>query len=484
MQINNHKEILNYRTNNATQNKIDKRSNCVNFYGLNQVFSKTIYPSSDLLKSIYGIYKSSIVGNLPGEFVKLIKKDTNICKTELAQNVKVIYEAFGEAGQELNKINQLNRKTFEQLVNTDDKRVLDEYFKFLEESGKNLDCDTIHNLHEGFRKVQWISNETNKSIENTAKQKLVSAFKSSGILKKDDNIELEFIGEGLFGRCYKISATDTDGKQIFSDKVLKVYKDISLEKDFILNSFVAKLHINTKNEKEINQYLNKKIKEQPHLKYFYNKFKPSSIVYDCPEEIQKQDIKFSTEDQMNRFKDFHGIYPEANASAYISKAIGHDLSNSDITKQYCFDLKNNISLSEFADDYVTRKNNLESIGVKCHDGNKPGNTIKEKLVDMGGFTAEDKNLTQNPIVRRINKKIEHTTELNDRINLWNKYYNQVKENKIANRHDVAQGLLKALDNIPLNHLNKLDIYLSEIRYLRPDLYNKLYASSEIHYGMI
>lgn len=477
MKINYIDQRSNHKNNNTLQSKIAENHHCVTFTGLNKTISKTIYPSGKLLESIHGIYKSSIVGNIPNEFINLIKKNTNICKTEIRQNIKTVYEAFGQAGRELDKINQLNKNAFKQLLKKDDKKILEEYFKVLRDSEKSLDPEIISSIHESFRKVEWISTETRKLIEDNATHTLESALKNSGVLKKDDSLKLNFIGEGLFGRCYQISATSIAGKQIFTDKVLKIYKNSSIESDFLLNSFIAKLQINKKYEKEINIYIDKRIKEKPYLKYFFGKLRPKNIIGGDPEEMQKNVTKFFIESLMAQFKDFHGVYAEANNSAYVSKFLGHDLSNSDITKQHFFDFKNNIGLSEFADEYITRKNNLSDIGVKCLDRKKSGNTVKGKLVDMGGFNIEDKNLISNPIVRKINKKIKHTSKLDEKIKLWNKYYNQAKENKIANSIDVIKGLSKALENIPTNCLNKLDISFSEIKKLRPDIYRKIYSDS-------
>lgn len=474
--------ISNYTAkNNLELNKTKAKQNSPSFQGLTSIAKKTIYPNADTLRAMAKITNTTTIGSLPSEFIKKIK---SLDKSDISTEIKAIQESFAQASQKLDEINILSKKSLEDVIAGDEKGQLAKYAEAIRNVAQSKDADHYNNIYIGLRNVRWVDKATASKIKDEARNILETAFKKQGLIGEKDSIKIKDLGEGMFGHCYKISFFDEDGKKLFTDKVIKVFKNEELEKEFMVNAKVLETQVLKKNGDTLSKYIEMKAKgANPRQRYifdeikYYKKQKESSIQFNdgLTTDLIKKMERSQVDADFYKLEKQHGAVREANSAAYIKKAMGHSMQNSDITPQYLFDIKNNYALSEFA----TKTNNLkttdfERLGLYSVDGASDGNYINGKLVDLGGMIVDDKNIVNDPIVRRINKIFTRETDSSKKADLWNSYYKKVQDNKISNKESVMTALTISLEKMNYNELRKLDISSYELQRLSNKAYQKLF----------
>ncbi len=73
-----------------------------------------------------------------------------------------------------------------------------------------------------------------KTVVNSKYNEAAEQIKESmhSILPKNTKVKLSYIDDGAFGYGYKIEFLDREGKKVFKDSVLKLYKDEQIDNKF------------------------------------------------------------------------------------------------------------------------------------------------------------------------------------------------------------------------------------------------------------
>lgn len=462
-------------SNNNWKNR-KPHSSQPSFTGLNTVAAKTIRPTPDLLQALIGIStrEAGFVGNLPMPFIKTIKTNDKTLTVERINNIKT---AFGDAGKKLRSLDIDAQKALKDLVATDDKKLMTYMYELIDAQA-NEDYPRLAKIEQKFREDLRPQNTTKlKNIYNEAGQILDKAFKENGLVPHDAKTNIEMIGEGCVGTAYKISILDKDNNKLFSDKVIKVYKDKEHLKDFFYNKQLIRLLTLKNHGKDILGYIDNKI-----LKLYNNPNTPT-----LKEGMALTTLRNAYDDKLNALKvtsnkmveivaaknaehsikelyKIHGPYVEANQSAYIKKNLGHKLDKSDLIQPYFTNLTDEIALLEYADKSVlgevTKPTSFKALGVICEDMGtaNPDNTVADRLIDYGCFKITNKVIVGNKTARRVFKKVANAKDAQARITLWNNIYQKAKANSLPNSADVMLGLNESVKLIPFEHQHKLDIF--------------------------
>jgi len=105
-------------------------------------------------------------------------------------------------------------------------------------------------------------------------------------------------------------------------------------------------------------------------------------------------------------KDLHGNYAEANAWAYLKRAIGHRLDKTQFTKHYISDLHNGYALTEFIDENITRttaKVDFQNLFRIKYSDSIHNPSYYGKMYDVGGFQKSAKFMDDKIVLRYFKK---------------------------------------------------------------------------------
>ncbi len=187
------------------------------------------------------------------------------------------------------------------------------------------------------------------------------------------------IGSGAFGNGYKLQVLEKDGKKIFDDKVLKVYKETSINELIMQRN---KRYIDSLSDENLVEY--------------YKKFDPKiSSVAEIRKKLQEQFAQVN--DTLKNFQRFHGAMAEANIAEFLRFFTGHKLKPEDgLALPSYFGLgKTKFAFGEFI--------SAEQKAKKIFDFNRLflthtdfeynlGNAVNGICIDIGGISPQSKQV--------------------------------------------------------------------------------------------
>lgn len=462
--------------NNYTNKKPYKK---IAFNGaLTRLAQKSPLISPDFLEAANKVYKrdNGIVGFFPNDFVKAIK--TNLgkeCHTDrIKDSIKGAEKTFAEISEVLRQIDDQKQLNLSEYTKRLDANL---YFENLKQRLDLMTCNDKQKLLEldNKFKTQFLPQEQFiKEIENNASEILTINFKKNNIIPQDAKITVQRLNEGKFGTGYYIKFSDKNGKRLFKDKVIKYYKDEQDQRTSRLDLALKQFEIVKENYNELNLFVKnyfKSIKGQDSLKLKNIKYKLlnelknyNNLTKEEYKDLLINELKTASEEIAKQ----HGLLKEANIGNYLNKSIGNDLQKSDLIKYYYTDLNNKYALLEFSSfdnlGPVTKKINYDETGIIPKDlGKLSGvyNLVADRLIDLGGFNITNKIIAENPVARKMYKKIKHLNgknlELvtNARIKRFNELYAKAIQNRLAQSSDALLGLKETLKLIPKNKHNEL-----------------------------
>lgn len=471
----------------AQKNNVTKRtskngmiaSNQVTFEGaLTRLAQKRPTVSAELLQAANGIFKrdNGFVGIFPPEFIRSIKKNLGeACSPQkIKESIKETKEAFAQVSKLLEQIEIETNKNIEKYTSELN------FDKYIEEQKQKIQAVSSNDYEKNAKiykkmKRQFLPDKNFiKEIEKQASNILERVFKKNKLIPIDAKIIVKRLEDGQFGTAYKIYFLDKSKKNIFKPKVLKYNKNS-------VNIDSARLKLGLRQFEIIKENYDKCLllttkffdslssRETPEMKKYIdaylfelNAFKNRTI--EQQKEIFIEKLKKYRKESSNK----HGITKEANTANYIRKALGNNLQNSTLITHYYSDLNNNYALLDLSNygilGPVTKEIDYDSLGIIPEDIvmiSKFTNFVDGRLIDYGGFKINNKILAENPIARRIYKKIKHISagepaeKTQKQIDRFNEIYEQASANKISQSSDVLLGLNEARKLIPIDKQNLL-----------------------------
>lgn len=383
--------------------------------------------------------KNGVLGNIPSEFIKAALKTKNKEFT-----IKTIQNGFARAANELQKITRQKAEIVKNL--TPDKQDIIKTYE------KILDGDwSEHDYLQQRIKNSIIDKNTLSETEAAAAEFLKQSMKE--ILPPNTNVRFKRLGEGNFAVGYKIEFRNGNDEKVFRDYTMKLYKDM-------------------KQNIEINVEVENKIKEtlynltDTEIKEMYKKFpiykngtdeKWTKIITEF-----KEKYKPLTAEELHKQKSFecssrgaslqtNGVNAEANTYAYIAKATGHPLHNTNLNVHYMFDLKNNFNISAYSDNSlppITKYVNYSKIGITPFDPyDNYSNMVYGRIIDVGGMAKSNEKLTDKTVCKYYKKIVNRNTEKEQKAVI--EYLKQLAENpktperrKILAAIEIAETKLK------------------------------------------
>lgn len=346
--------------------------------------------------------KNSVLGNLPAEIMQAALKTKN-----KEQSLKTIQNGFALSANELHKI---TRQKAEIVTNSnpDKQDIIKTYEKIL-----NGDWSEYDYLKQRI-KNSIIDKNTVSKTEEAAAEFLKQAMKE--VLPPNTNVRFKRLGEGNFAVGYKIEFRNENNEKVFPDYTMKLYKDMK-----------QNIEINTEVENKIKETLHNLTDTE--IKEMYKKFpvykngtneKWTKIINEFREkytpltnEELKKKILFELSSRGFSLQT-NGVNAEANTYAYISKAIGHPLHNTNLNVHYMFDLKNNFNLSAYSDNslpQITKYVNYSKIGITPFDAyDNYSNMVYGRIIDVGGMAKSNELLTDKTVRKYFKKIVNRNTK--------------------------------------------------------------------------
>ncbi|MDD3236884.1 MAG: hypothetical protein PHV37_02145 [Candidatus Gastranaerophilales bacterium] len=451
-------------------------SSTISFNGLKKIAQRTLYESSDVLKIPTANSASAMVGALPNDYIKKLLAANPINKKAAIVDIQ---QAFGKAADSLNQINLANKQGLQNIVNGSKEERLEAFKQILEKIRKLDDSYFFDDDYRSTKLINWSNPENSKKSISQAQSILESTLKKHKVLSQTDNIRIDDLGEGMFGRAFRISCKNNNGENVLSDKVMKVYKDISQEEDFMANSALLKKKVINESLPELKQHLKKQTALYPNQKTFFIQAENSLNIPKRFEDMSENDFfqyqKRVSHVDLQQFDKAHGLYREANSTAFIKKAMGHKMDNSNLAKQYLFDLKANYALSEFIPKSPAHKyykhTNLDNLGIFYAD-ESADNIISGKIIDLGGMVPSEKKLSENPLTRRIYKKLQNASDLNTQTSIFNQQYElMLKTTDSTKKESIKNALTLHLDGLRPSEILALKLPLNKLYELSPRAYS-------------
>ena len=351
--------------------------------------------SFDTMQALLGIYPKSKgrIGNMPKEMVKHLKAQGGDT-VDIKSATDDFFQALADVSEPLREIEKETLKSIDEI---DVSKYIVEMFAIMQNG--NMD-DAMDKMNYLFQPPK----ETIESSEQKASETLTSVLRNIKLIPQDGTVSLSHIGAGAYGNVFRVSFLDSEGKKIFHDKALKVYKNDKMQaevmskmskkmfdyfKQMSKEDFVKMMtDIYTKTAALIQDSEEDNLVLAPEeAAEFYGDF--HDTILEMPEDGADLAEMFNQMSEMH--KDVHGALPEANKAMLINKKLGGRMDNTNMIKPHMFDLKNRVCLMEFADDElpaVTKQVDLEKMGLNHADieFNK-GNTVKGRIIDYGGIMA-------------------------------------------------------------------------------------------------
>ena len=435
----------------------DFYQNNVSHKGITRVLKKNPFIYNEVTAPVMNGEK--LVGKIPPDFLKLLKK--NDVRQAFSGIDSTISNSFGTFSFLESYINTriksyVNKLSFPQFI-----RFSIEQIKYLCHGKSIYDRNFLFHsigLDENFIKT------TEKTLTNDLKK----GFVQSKLINEDDTLAVELHDFGGFGTIYKMSCTDKNNNKVFTDKVIKFYRNKE-EKDSINTEIELLNYRMIKSHKIIVGLVSKLlniafVKTGILDKKIFNKIIGEKLaqIEACPTAADYKNIVTNQEEKKNRniYKKYHGVYREANIALYIQKNIGHRLKNSDAIDFYFSNPKYQYSVFEFSDKdtlgEVRKHNIISDLGIRTNDtefNNRKKNYVADRLIDYGDFKPINKTLIDSKVARRYYKKIKNVSGKGEdkyiaQMLLLSHYYSLALNNKIPNSKEVLAGLNEALSLLP------------------------------------
>ena len=214
-----------------------------------------------------------------------------------------------------------------------------------------------------------------------AEDKILSEIKK--YIPEVKNVIITSLGSGTFGNGYRLQVLGKDGKRIFGDKVLKVYRD----------KFLFKI-LQERNNRYISTLSDKQLLELYEKEREIYKKSGIALPKKTAEELRQaaqRELK-RVELSEKELKTMHGAMSEANISEFLKYFSGHNLSTKDgIAIPSFFGLgKTKFSLGEFVGKNTKKERqfDFQRLFLQHQDLEiNPENGINGICVDMGGITT-------------------------------------------------------------------------------------------------
>ena len=309
-------------------------------------------------EQMISIAKRKASGCLPKDVISCVTSN-GVSNKSAEQGVEKI---LNETVDILGEINKLERQCVNRMnLNTSKKRY--EHF-------------SMKGDLKGFLRLDSLYKE--KEIETIikAEEKFLNGIKK--YVPDVQNVIITPIGSGVFGNVYKLQVLNKDGKQIFDDKVLKVYRE---------NTIIT--HLIRKNKRFMDSLSDEKLVEQ-HLK-------EHKMSRNSHSEINASELRQDVQEQLEfcetcekEEKRFNGAMAEANISEFLRFFTGHKVKPEEgIAIPSYFGLGDTkYAFGEFIGKERKAKRNFDfkRLFVEPTDfENNTGNGINGICIDMGGI---------------------------------------------------------------------------------------------------
>lgn len=404
----------------------------------------------------------NFIGVFPREFIKAIKKNLfNPSKNDIAESVSLAKQAFREAGSVFKEhASEIIKRHKDYCANFN----LDTYYQFettrlalrvAEDKSKALEI--FNKERDSFLP----SAEFIQDIETRAAEVLERGLKKANVLPAGSKVEVKRLNEGNFGTAYQVSFLDPNGNKLFKDKVIKYYKTFEDVHQCFYDIDIKKYHIIKEHYPEILKFQTRMFNEHPERNnpVMQEKFAKYAQEIDTIFNMPFDQYEARTKEKFKGIASIienNGIQREALVAGYISHAVGHDLSKSDLIKYHYTDLNSNFALEDYASTEslgaVTKHVDYGSLGISPIDIKGFSafyNFVAGRLVDYGNFSTDSQNLALNAVARRIYKKIKHISgkteeETNtNRLKKINELQSMAISNEIGQNSDVFVGIAEA-----------------------------------------
>lgn len=423
--------------------------------------------SADLLqlKSEFYTRDKGIAGVFPSEFLKAIKKNlgAECCPQRIKECIEGVRATFAATAKILEKVEDKILQNQEKSISDMN---LNNFLKELKENiqWKVLDDDSSDQIKLQNRIIKKHTPKKTfiKKIEIEAGKILEAGLKQNNIIPNDAKVIINRLDDGNTGTAYRIAFINKNHQKIFADKVIKYYKNMDAIFNNRFNAALKRFSIIKKNSDVITSKITKV------FNLFSDKKFPkiSAIKQNVMSEIEifkkinfdeyKNLMLKKIQDQKEIYKSENGMHKEAVLANYTRKAIGHKLDSSDLIKLCYVDLNNKYAILDFSSlenlGPITKKNSYEPLGFNFTDIIEDvHNFVEGRLIDYGGYKITNTILAENPVARRIYKKIKHiegkdaTQKRIDRINVL---YQQASQNKLSQSSEIILGLKEASKLIP------------------------------------
>lgn len=427
--------------------------------GLTRLAQKKPTISSGLFQAANEIYKrdNGIVGIFPHEFVQAIKR--NLGEGCNPQRIKKYVEGTRRTFAEAVKIFESIENNYN--INSQMHIQKFDFNKLIKLELHNFKCRFYTSRKLSKLKLNRDSSELPMQLLDSAKI-ITNGFKKYGILTEGSKVIVQKLNEGRYGSAYLLSFYDKYNNKIFRDKVIKYYKNLEKRNEIRRDYQLKRMDIYNE---EINKYI---LKALSVFKFLSNDrlnkiLESRKSKYMIQRKIQKEKITKEIQEELFLRIATNGIYRETNIGNYLQVALGHKLKKSDLVSYFYTDFNNNYALSDFSSyenlGPVTKKNDFLALGLEQKDillKSKYTNIINGRLVDYGGFEIINKALAENPVARRIYKKLKHINGkepekiVQQRIDKFNALWKRAKTNKLPQSSDILIGLEEARNLIPEN----------------------------------
>lgn len=461
---------------NTQTNKVKKTSlyynatpqNALSFQGaLTRFAQKRPTISADLLqlKCEHYTRDKGIVGVFPPEFVNAIKK--NLVTDCSPQKIKECIEGAKETFITVSKVLE---KVETKILDNQEKNIQKmELNNFLEELKENIRWKVLADDSEEQIKLQnrLIKKFTPskffiKRVELEASKIFEMGLKQNKIIPKDARVIIKRLDDGNTGAAYKISFINKNKQKVFTDKVMKYYKNMDTIFNNKFKMAMKKFSVVNENAEVISSKIEEVFDLFPEKKYP----KMAGIKKTVVSEIELLKNKTADEykelllkkikEQKEIYKSGNGMHKEAILTNYTRKSIGHKLKNSDLVNLFYIDLNNKYSILDFSSlenlGPITKKNDYELLGFNFTDIIEDVHNFEDgRLIDYGGYKITNTLLAENPVARRTYKKINHIEGkdcIQNRINRINELYKKASKNELPQSFDVILGLKEAGKLIP------------------------------------
>lgn len=461
-------------------------SSLIAFEGaLTRLAQKRPTVSTDLLQAANKVHTrdNGFVGIFPPEFIQAIKKNLgdDCCPQKIKECIEGTKATFADVTKLFEQIDvKINTNIEKHTQNLNYKAILKKQLQRIKQK-VFINPEKMVKFYQKMETKFLPDKNFITSVENHASNVLEAGLKKNKLVPDNSKIIVKRLKDGCYGTAYKIDFTDEKNCNIFKSKVIKYYKNLGMRDLVNLNFQLKNIEIIKENYDTF----------VPIIKCV---FKIASSIQKIFKISSKRNIKSFTEDKITYFSDLsqlknrtmeqqknitlermksemeeryrmHGSCRETNIENYIRQASGNDLRKSDLIKYYYTDLNHNYSVLDFSSykniGPTSKKVDYDSLGVEPTDIKKTGfftNLIEGHLIDYGGFEIRNKVLGENPVARRVYKKIKHIEGKNStqrRIDRINELYEKASKNKLPQSSNVLLGLTEARKLIPENHQNKL-----------------------------